>query len=111
MMCALISRRPSSKTWNRPTGPAPTITASVSIGPSCAPAVRATSSFNFGSMLWAARRAALRLLDQLIELARAVLPLLGVGQRRLALGDAGPLLGQIGIQLDHVLLIAGHVLL
>src|SRR5882757_5914262 len=31
--CALISTRPSSNTWNRPTGPAPTITASVSIGP------------------------------------------------------------------------------
>src|SRR5258708_11190252 len=30
--CALISTRPSSNTWNRPAGPAPTITASVSIG-------------------------------------------------------------------------------
>ena len=30
--CALISSRPSSNTWNRPTGPAPMITASVWIG-------------------------------------------------------------------------------
>ena len=33
MMWALISSSPSSNTWNRPTGPAPTITASVSIAP------------------------------------------------------------------------------
>src|SRR5262245_4547060 len=34
-MCALRPSRPSSNTWNSPTGPAPTITASVSIaGPS-----------------------------------------------------------------------------
>src|SRR3990167_4808982 len=112
MMCALISSRPSSKTWNRPTGPAPTITASVSIGPSCAPAVRATSSFNFGSMVSGPPGGpAVALLDQLVELAGAVLPLIGVGQRRLALGDAGPFLGQVGVQLDHVLLVAGHVLL
>ena len=55
-------------------------------------------------MVWAAERAALRLLDQLVELARAVFPFLGIGQRGLALGDAGPLLGQVGVQLDHVLL-------
>ena len=49
-MCALISSRPSSNTWNRPTGPAPTMTASVSIGPSWLRAVSATSGFRFGSM-------------------------------------------------------------
>src|ERR1700758_4693306 len=84
---ALISSRPSSNTWNRPTGPAPTTTASVSM--------TLTGSSP----------------DQLVELARAVLPLVGVRQRRLALGDAGPALGEVGVELDHVLLVAGHVFL
>src|SRR5881397_1030391 len=91
MMCALISSRPSSKTWNRPTGPAPTITASVSIGAGACD--ESTSA------------------SQLGQLVLAVLPLVGVRRRRLALGDARPLLGQLGVELDEVLLIAGHVFL
>src|SRR3954464_8306399 len=86
--CALISSRPSSNTWNSPTGPAPTMTASVSIGPSCAAAVLITSWLSRGSMNLVSSSA-----DQLVELARLVLPFVGVGQRRLALGDALPALG------------------
>src|SRR5688500_19045680 len=101
MMCALISSRPSSKTWNRPTGPAPTMTASVSIGPSWLAAVLLISSFNCGSIV--------RSLHQLFELVFLVGPFVGVGQRGFALGDARPLLGQLGVELNEVLLIAGHV--
>src|SRR5688500_12938098 len=86
MMWALISSRPSSNTWNSPTGPAPTMTASVSIG-------------------------SMRLLQQFRQLAGLVFPVVGVGQRGLALGDARPMLRQLGVQLDHVLLVARHVLL
>src|SRR3954468_6134722 len=105
MMWALISSRPSSKTWNRPTGPAPTMTASVSMGPSCEPAVFEISTLAFGSMSgqvkgWAG------LLDQFGQLARLVFPLVGVRQRGLALGDAGPVLRQVGVDLDHVDLVA-----
>src|SRR4051812_9321647 len=82
---AWMPSSPSSKTWNRPTGPAPMTTASVS-----------TIEV---------------LLDQLAELAGAVFPVIGVRLRCLALGDAGPVLRQVGIQLDHVLLVARHVFL
>src|SRR6218665_181014 len=95
MMWALISSSPSSNTWNRPTGPAPTITASVSIG----------------KAVWAVGSMAVALLDQLGQLVGPVAPFVGVGQGRLALGDAGPTLGQVGVELDHVLLIARHILL
>src|SRR5438034_8255059 len=90
MMWALISSRPNSNTWNRPTGPAPTMTASVSI------------TLAWGSMV---------LSDQLRQLAGLVFPFVGIGRRGLALGDARPVLRQIGVELDHVLLIAGHVFL
>src|SRR5436190_12305780 len=104
MMWALISSRPSSNTWNRPTGPAPTMTASVSIGPSCEPAVLEISRLALGSMVWV-------LAFQLRQLAGLVFPFVGIRQRRLALGDARPAFREIGIQLDHVLLVAGHVFL
>src|ERR1043165_1451307 len=93
MMWALISSRPSSKTWKRPTGPAQTMTASVSMAS--------------GLISTACMRSA----DQFGQLARLVLPLVGVGQGGLAPGDAGPVLGQVGIDLDHVDLIARHILL
>src|SRR6185503_2805388 len=85
MTCALISSRPSSNTWNRPTGPAPTMTASVSIG--AAALLIAPSA------------------DQLGQLVLAILPFVGVGQRGLALGDARPLLRQIGVELHEVQLV------
>src|SRR5687767_5123810 len=88
MMCALISSRPSSNTWNSPTGPAPTMTASVSIK---------------GEVIGSA--------DQFRQLAGLVFPLVGVGQRGLAFRDAGPVLGKLGVERDHVLLVAGHVFL
>src|SRR6478672_7603010 len=98
MTWALISRRPSSNTWNRPTGPAPTMTASVSMGPSCAAAVLITSWLSRGSMDLVSCSA-----DQLTQLARLVFPLVGVGQRRLAFGDALPALGlgQLRVQLGE----------
>jgi hypothetical protein len=40
-----------------------------------------------------------------------VLPVVGVGQGGLALGDAGPLAGQLGVELDEVELVARHVFL
>src|SRR5438105_11250818 len=108
MMWALISKSPSSNTWNSPNGPAPTMTASVSIGPSCVLAVFGISTLGFGSMVSGKRE----LLLQLRQLAGAVFPFVGVGRRRLALGDARPAaLGQLGIQLDHVLLVARNILL
>src|SRR5437867_3830127 len=93
------SCRPSWKIWNSPTGPAPTTTASVSIGAAvgalfvtrCGRSVRSVSA------------------DQLAELAGLVFPLVGIGLRRLALRDARPILREIGVQRDHVLLVAGHV--
>src|SRR5437867_13453095 len=103
MMCAVISSRPSSNTWNSPTGPAPTITASVSIGPSWLSAVLLISSFNCGSIV--------RSLDQLFELVLLVGPLVGVRQRCFSLGDARPLLRQLGVERDEVLLFRGHVFL
>ena len=48
--------------------------------------------------------------DQVSQLAGLVVPGIRIGQGRLALGDTGPGLGQLGIELDHVLLVAGHVL-
>jgi hypothetical protein len=56
MTWALISSRPSSNTWNRPTGPAPTMTASVSMGPSWLRAVSATSA-----LAWVPWRSAQRI--------------------------------------------------
>src|SRR6478609_3100339 len=108
MTWALISRSPSSNTWNRPTGPAPTMTASVSIGPSCAAAVLITSWLSRGSMNLVSSSA-----DQLVELARLVLPLFGIGKCRLSLGDALPArgLGQFGVQLGEGDLVRRHVLL
>src|SRR3990167_11277304 len=103
-MWALISSRPSSNTWNRPTGPAPTMTASVSIGPSCEAAVVAMFTSGLGSM-------GAGLLLQFRQLAGAVFPVVGIGQRGLALGDAGPHLRELRVQRDHVLLVAGHVFL
>src|SRR3954469_20106364 len=104
MTWALISSRPSSKTWNRPTGPAPMITASVSIGPSCAAAVLITSWFSCGSMgILACSPLSL---DQLGQLVRLVLPVLGVGQRRLAFGDALP---AVRVRELHVQLDEGHL--
>ncbi|SIT40109.1 hypothetical protein BN2475_250001 [Paraburkholderia ribeironis] len=44
-----------------------------------------------------------------LELFLHVLEFFGFRQRRLGLGDARPALGQIGIQLDKVLLVARHV--
>src|SRR5436189_226579 len=109
MMWALISNRPSSKTWNRPTGPAPTMTASVSIGPSCESAVFDISRFGFGSMSSSRER---DLLDELRQLAGLVFPFVGIGRRCLALGDALPAaLREVGVDLDHVLLVARHVFL
>src|SRR6187549_1255638 len=101
---ALISSRPSSNTWNRPTGPAPMITASVSIGPSWAAAVLITSWFSCGSMVPGS-------LDQLGQLVRLVLPFLGVRQGRLALGDALPARGvrELHVQLDEGHLVGGNV--
>src|SRR5882762_1518777 len=106
MMWALISRRPNSNTWNSPTGPAPTMTASVSIGPSCESAVFEISTLTFGSMVSVGV-----LLEQLRQLAGLVFPLVGIGQRGLAFGDARPVLREFGVQLDHVLLIARNILL
>src|SRR5215210_4709739 len=90
---ARMPSSPSSKTWNSPTGPAPMTTASVSIVAASAGAVTA------------------RLLDQLVQLAGLVFPLVGVRQRALALRDAGPVLRELGVQRNHVLLVAGHVFL
>src|SRR6185295_15881026 len=89
---ACTSSRPSSNTANSATGPAPTISASVSIGAAAAAA---------GSSATVA--AARRLADQLVELAGAVLPLVRVGQPGLAPGDARPGLRQLGVEGDHVL--------
>src|SRR3954470_7123913 len=104
MTCALISSRPSSNTWNRPTGPAPMMTASVSIGPSWAAAVLITSSLSFGSMI--------PLADKLLQLVLLVFPFLGIRQRRFALGDALPATGlrQVGVELDEGDLVRRHVL-
>src|SRR6185295_11460174 len=81
-------------------GPAPTTSASVSIGAADA----AGESSATGA-------AASPSLDQLVELAGAVFPLVRIGERRLAPGDARPVLRQLGIERDHVLLVARHVLL
>src|SRR5882724_11382566 len=67
MTWALISSSPSSNTWNRPTGPAPMTTASVSITP------------RSGAIAMNA------LLDQFRQLAGLVFPLVGIGRRRFAL--------------------------
>src|SRR5262249_57116593 len=91
---AEISRKPSSKTWNRPAGPAPMISASVWMG-----AAIADGNAGEGSA------------DQLADLVGLVLPLVRVGQRRLALGDAGPGLGQVGVDLDERELMGRHVFL
>ncbi len=50
---------------------------------------------------------------QLAELAGLVFPVVGVGHRRLAFGDAFPARqpGQLGVELDHVLLVARQVFL
>src|SRR4051812_8385857 len=90
---ARMPSSPSSKTWDSPTRPPAMTAASVSI-------VAATAS-----------AVTVRLLDQLVQLAGPVFPLFGVGQRRLALRDAGPVLREFGVQRDHVLLVAGHVFL
>src|SRR5262245_41621577 len=109
MTWALISSSPSSNTWNSPTGPAPMITASVSIGPGCTVAVCATAVSTFMSIGWRIRRGVSA--NQLRQLVFAVLPFVGVGRRRLALGDARPLLRQLGVELDEVLLLLRHVFL
>src|SRR5688572_5127456 len=98
MMCALISSRPSSNTWNRPTGPAPTITASVSIG---------ATAVLIACMACGDTRST----DQLGQLVLAILPFVGIGQRGLALGDARPLLRQLGVELHKVQLMRRHILL
>src|SRR6478735_5102318 len=104
MTWALISSSPSSNTWNRPTGPAPTMTASVSIGPSCAAAVLSTSWFSCGSMVLSA--------DELLQLVRLVLPFVGIGRSGLALGDAFPARGlrELHVELDEAHLVRRHVL-
>src|SRR4051812_31865406 len=79
---------PSSNTWNRPTGPPPMTRASTAV-------VGVTGG----------------LPDQFAELAGLVLPVIGIGLGCLALGDAGPALRQLGIERDHVLLVARHVFL
>src|SRR6185437_15914538 len=55
-------------------------------------------------------RAAARSLDELVELAGAVFPLFRVGQRGLAPRDARPGLRELGVEADHVLLVARDVL-
>src|SRR6478735_8705511 len=97
---APTSSRPSSNTANSATGPAPTISASVSIGTGRAAAGESATGAAAGESA-----------DQLVELAGAVFPLFRVRQRRLAPGDARPALGQLGVELGHVLLVAGHVFL
>ena len=47
--------------------------------------------------------------DQLIQLAGLVFPFFSVRQGLFALGDAGPCLGQVGVDLDVLLLVARHV--
>ncbi len=51
------------------------------------------------------------LLDELRQLVGLVLPLVSIGQCRLALGNARPLFGQLGVERDHVLLVTRHILL
>src|SRR4051812_47587613 len=86
--CALISSRPSSKTWKRPTGPPPMMTASAST-------------------------TGLRVPDELGELAGLVLPLVRIRQGRLALGDALPAHGlrEFGVELDELHLVGRGVFL
>src|SRR5882672_7268243 len=93
--CERSSCSPSWNIWNSPTGPAPTTTASVSIA--AVGACFVTRSLG--------RRSA----DQLAELAGLVFPLVGIGLRRLALRDARPTFRELGVQRDHVLLVAWHV--
>src|SRR5262245_2551300 len=92
-MWAWMPSRPRSKAWHRPAGPATMPSASVSMA-----AVLGTAGI-------------VDLLDQFRQLAGLVFPLVGIGQRGLALGDARPALGQVGVDLDHVLLVARHVFL
>lgn len=50
--------------------------------------------------------------DQLIQLAGLVLPFFCIGKGRLALGDGFPSweFGELGVKVDHVLLVGWHVL-
>src|SRR5574343_386122 len=109
--CASSSSRPSWKARYRAPGPAPTISTSVrtagdtptGAGPAAMP--RGDGVGSPGGIKAAGSA------DQLGELVLAVLPLVGIGKGGLALGDAGPLLGQIGVDLDVGLLVAGYVFL
>src|SRR3989338_31652 len=51
------------------------------------------------------------LLDQFVDLARFAIPLVGVWQRRLALGDALPAVGkgQVGVELDESNLVGRQI--
>ena len=85
---ARTSSRPSSNTANRPTGPAPTISASVSM----------TSGARCQRTSWS-------------SLPVRSFHSSASGSARLAPRDARPALGQLGVELGHVLLVAGHVFL
>src|SRR5438046_2290226 len=85
--CALRPCRPSWKSWNSPTGPAPTTTASVVI------VVASAAAAGFVDTRSGARRGSSA--DQLAELAGLVFPFVGIGLRCLALRDAGPALREL----------------
>src|SRR5690606_27322219 len=48
---------------------------------------------------------------QMLQLVRHAIPFLGVGQGVLLLGDVRPDLCQLGVELDELLLILGHLIL
>src|SRR3990167_3447545 len=96
--------RPSWNTWKRPTGPAPMTMASTVVGAGSGVAVFK----RWGAGVTAPRaRSAL----QVPDLARLAVPLVGVGQGGLALGDRLPAggVGQIGVDLDESQLGGGQV--
>src|ERR1700712_1405899 len=122
MTCALISRRPSSNTWNRPTGPAPMMTASAIIGsrgPPCAaawPEMVGAAVFSIRNQVpvscikvavgrWSS------LVLQVLQLVGDVLELFGFRQGGLGLGDGRPLARQIDIELDELLLVGRDIFL
>src|SRR3982751_5988075 len=122
-MCEEISSRPSWKAWNSPTGPAPTISASVSRG-ACISfpgtpqnrlrrAAGVAPGEGVGEATQSARRLGERLSNQFADLVGHVFPLFGIGQRGLALGDALPAVGerQFGVELDERDLVGRQVFL